>query len=120
MQVENVFTAFSPYLAFTRFLGFNPISFQGNPGNGKLKVKIISSVVICLISVICGILNIFGISSVGNDPIASKILYYGWILPSVSENIFQVFLLIHRVFNRFKILRFLNNLHNVDEKVKLS
>jgi hypothetical protein len=117
MELENFFTSVEPFLVFAKFLGFFPMSFDGPARNGKFKVKffnIFATSCFTLISALILFLNITNGAFVTTD---SRLLYYGWVLPSISEMFFQLGLFIKQVNQRADVVNFLKQLNSVDEKV---
>jgi 7tm Chemosensory receptor len=117
MQMENVFTAYQPFLTTSRILGFNPFNFEGPARRGKFKVKPYNVVATCCVVVVY-ILNInenvrlqIGLDS------TSRILSYGWYLPTVFESVAQLVLFLYQLRKRKSFLQFLKKLHEVDEQV---
>jgi hypothetical protein len=114
--MENIFTAFQPFLAISRILGFSPVSFVGPARRGNFKFKWINAVSPCILVLIYFIIIYYNTTNKFVD-YESKVLYYAWALPSISEYIFQLFLILWKIKNTKQIIMFLKKLNDVDDKV---
>jgi hypothetical protein len=116
-MMENIFTAYQPFIVFFKFLGLFPLSFDGPARKGNLKFKwknIFSSCTTILFYTF-----VFGFILTNRKvTVDSKILYYGWSLPSLLESFFQLVLVLNQLKDAKKIVLFLKKLQAVDEKVK--
>ena len=107
MEMENVFTAFKPYLIFTRVLGFSPVSFEKPARKGIVRrATWVVSAAFGLLTVSSLVLNVVSVTKLPRQG-QSKILYYGWILPSLSENICLLVLYLRQLRERTSLVCFL-------------
>lgn len=120
VEMENVFTAFEPFLGFSKLVGFCNVSYDGPTRKGIFKVKWFN---IFASSGLIAFFTVFNFLNVKNGnfvDIDSDLLYYGWMVPSLFELGSQLILLLWQFSKKKHFVSVLQKLHDVDKKVKLN
>lgn len=118
-RMENIYTCYKPFYVLSKCLGMFPMSFEGPPRKGKLKVKwhdwLLPGFATLIPTAIIAV-NIFcDDSPASTSPFLSKL----WVI----EILFGVFLMMtqfpYQLLKHRNIEEFLNRVHHFDQKVEL-
>jgi hypothetical protein len=121
IEMENVFTAAKPFVVFAKLLGVFPMSFDGPARKGLLKSHWSDWIcaLLWMLLMLSALLLLRRLKSsfylLADSEISLEAWYIAGYLHISSLSIF-IFI---QVRNREKIVRFLNLLHDFDNKVKL-
>jgi 7tm Chemosensory receptor len=120
VEMENVFTAFEPFLGFSKLVGFCNVSYDGPTRKGIFKVKWINIFASSFLIAFFTVFNFFNAKNGNFVDIDSDLLYYGWMIPSLFEMGSQLILLLWQFSKRKHFVSVLRKLQDVDEKVKFN
>lgn len=113
----NIFTVSKPFIEVAKVLGIFPMSFDGAPEKGVLKVKWFDAFIwigTFSISVAIIFLNMKRETIFIKN---SSILIWAWDILKYIDLISLLFLIAYQFLKRKNILKFLNVIHKVDEEV---
>jgi hypothetical protein len=118
--MENVFTAAKPFVVFAKLLGVFPMSFDGPTSKGLLKTRrrdwICTS--LSLLLMLSGLLLLRSLKSSFYLLADSEISLEAWYIAGyLHVSSISIFIFV-QARGREKIVKFLNLLHDFDNKVK--
>jgi 7tm Chemosensory receptor len=114
--MENVFTAVEPFVRFANIFGIFPMSFAGPVRKGSLRVKKIDIAISSISIAVVSYMTIFNHRiTVGSS---SMLLKFAWHFSFGAQYVGSTFLMFYSIFKRKNVVRFLKQIHDIDEKVK--
>lgn len=116
--MENIYTSAKPFVTFANYSGLFPLSFEGSAAKGILNLRKINLVFVCasLFTLICFIaINVVNKSFVVNN---SALLVEAWNICVIAELLSFLYLFVYQNCKRDSVVKFLKEIHEVDEDVK--
>lgn len=117
--MENIFSTSKSFLRLAKFLGIFPMSFEGPPKEGVLKVKWhdLALSFLSFSALIALVVKILNFSQDEFTTSSSNILMNAWKAMKNTELQSFIVMFFYQIYRRKNIFKFLQIIHKIDQEV---